>query len=165
MSERVARFCPLCGTPLEQRERFGRVRPVCPNCGHTVFFDPKVAVVLFIVRDDAVLLVRRANDPAQGQWALPAGFVDYDEGPQVAAAREVREETGLEVEVGALIDVLHRPDDEGLADIVIAYSGRVTGGALCAGDDADAVGWFQRDALPEIGLTTTALLIERWASG
>ncbi|MFO7320609.1 MAG: NUDIX hydrolase [Chloroflexota bacterium] len=160
--ERTANYCPRCGTPLENRLRYGRLRPVCSACGHTVFFDPKVAVVVFVVADDSVLLVKRANEPGKGLWALPAGFVDADEDPREAAAREAKEETGLSIEIDELLDVLHRPDKSGLADIVIAYSGRVTGGKLHAADDAEAAGWFARDELPEIGLATTALLIERW---
>lgn len=159
---RVAQFCPRCGTALAREERFGRERPVCPACGFTVFFDPKVAVVVFVVREGRVLLVQRANDPGAGRWALPAGFVDADEDPRAAAVRETREETGLDIAVDRLMDVLYRPDDDGLADIVIAYEGRVTGGVLCPSDDADDAGWFAPDALPEIALATTRALLERW---
>lgn len=162
-AERVANFCPRCGHALEWRERFDRQRPVCPGCNLTVFFEPKVAVVAFITDGDRVLLIQRANPPAQGLWALPAGFVDCDEDPKVAVVREACEETGLVVEVDALLDVLHRPDPDGLADIVIAYHCHVTGGALCAADDADDARWFARDALPQVGLTTTQQVIEAWA--
>jgi 8-oxo-dGTP diphosphatase len=162
MVTRTAHFCPMCGTALEEHERYGRLRPVCPHCGHTVFFEPKVAVVAFIVQDGAVLLVKRSNDPGKGLWALPAGFVEYDEEPPAAAMREAWEETGLMVEIDRLMDVLHRPDANGLADIVIAYGGHVTGGTLRAGDDAEDARWFPKDDLPEVALVTTQRLIERW---
>ncbi|MCC6801432.1 MAG: NUDIX hydrolase [Anaerolineae bacterium] len=165
MSQRVAYFCPMCGAPLVKRERFGRLRPVCSDCGHTVFFDPKVAVVVFITDGDCVLLVQRSGDPGKGLWALPAGFVDADEDPRAAAVREVNEETGLIVEVDRLLELLHRPDTHGLADIVIAYGAHITGGVLQAGDDAEAVAWFARDHLPEMALATTHLLIRRWLTG
>lgn len=164
-AERAANFCPRCGHALEWRERFGRMRPVCPSCGHVMFFEPKVAVVAFITEGDRVVLIQRANPPAQGLWALPAGFVDCDEDPKLAVVREACEETGLIVEVDSLMDLLHRPDEDGLADIVIAYQCHVTGGSLCADDDAEAAGWFACDALPEIGLTTTQRLIEMWQDG
>jgi 8-oxo-dGTP diphosphatase len=159
---RTAHFCPQCGAPLELREKYGRERPVCTACGHTVFFDPKVAVVAFVLHQDAVLLVKRANDPSKGGWALPAGFVEHDEDPQLAAARETLEETGLVVEMESLLGVLHRPDADGLADIVIAYGGVVIGGSLQAADDAEDVGWFTRDSLPPLALVTTQWLIQRW---
>lgn len=165
MSQRVAHFCPMCGAPLVESERFGRLRPVCSACGHTVFFDPKVAVVVFVTDGDCVLLVRRSADPGKGLWALPAGFVDADEDPRAAAVREALEETGLIVEVDRLLGLLHRPDAYGLADIVIAYAARATGGVLQAGDDAEAVAWFSRDHLPVMALATTHLLIHRWLAG
>jgi ADP-ribose pyrophosphatase YjhB (NUDIX family) len=165
MTARSIRHCPDCGSQLTERERYGKLRPVCPNCDHTIFFDPKVAVVAFVTHGNEVLLVKRMLDPGKGKWALPAGFVDPEEDPRRAAERETLEETGLEVETDQLLELLHRPDAEGLADIVIAYSARVVGGELHASDDADDVGWFASGNLPEIALVTTHLLIKRWLSG
>lgn len=144
------------------RERFGRLRPVCPNCDHTVFVDPKVAVVGFVTRGDELLLVKRASDPGKGGWALPAGFVEPDEDPRRALERELLEETGLHAITGELLELLHRPDADGAADIVIAFAMQVSGGVLLASDDAEEAGWFSRDKLPETALATTHLLIERW---
>lgn len=161
------KFCPQCGGPLVWRERFGRPRPVCAQCDHTVFFDPKVAVVGLITQGESVLLVRRLNDPGRGKWALPAGFVDADEDPAQALCREVAEETGLRVTLGGLIGVYHRPDLDGMADLVIAYSATVTGGVLAAGDDAGAAEWFSGaalDTLP-IALATTERLLAWWREG
>lgn len=163
--ERKANYCPLCGTKLHTIDRFGKPRPVCPECDHTVFFDPKVAVVTFVLCDAQVLLVRRANDPGKGKWALPAGFIEPDEDPQIAAIRETREETGLHVTVDRLIDLLHRPDADGLADLVIAYTAHVTGGTLQADDDAEAAAWFTADALPPLALATTEMLLQMWRNG
>lgn len=165
MAERIVNFCPQCGQPITWQERFGKPRPYCPDCDHTVFFDPKVAVVAFVTDGDRVLLVRRMHDPGKGRWALPAGFVDHTEAPAAAAARETLEETGLIVQVDALLDVLHRPDPDGLADIIIAYRAHAVGGALCAGDDAEGADWFSAAALPDVALVTTERLIARWLAG
>jgi ADP-ribose pyrophosphatase YjhB (NUDIX family)/ribosomal protein S27AE len=162
---REARFCPMCGTALEQRERYGMVRPICPACGHIVFFDPKVAVATLILQDGKVLLVKRAGDPKKGFWALPAGFIEWNEDPQEAARRECLEETGLTVRIGRLIDVFHTPDDGGLADIVIAYAASITGGTLQANDDAEAVEWFTRANLPELAFLPSERLLARWVAG
>ncbi len=161
---RLARFCPMCGAPLEMRQRSGTLRPVCTACDHTVFFDPKVAVAVLIFQDDRVLLIKRAGDPLKGYWALPAGFVEWDEDPQQAACREVLEETGLMVEVDHLVDVFHTPDHGGLADIVIAYAARITGGELSAKDDAEAVGWFTKSGLPPLAFLPSQKLLKRWAN-
>ena len=165
MNARDTLYCPRCGTRLEAHERYGKLRPVCPGCDYTIFFDPKVAVVAFITQDDEVLLVKRTLDPGKGKWALPAGFVDPEEDPRRAVERETLEETGLVVETDQLLELLHRPDADGIADIVIAYSAHVLGGELHASDDAEEVGWFSRDHLPETALVTTHILIQRWLGG
>lgn len=164
-SERVARFCPMCGTALEMRERYGTLRPICPACGHVVFFDPKVAVATLILQDEQVLLVKRAVEPKKDLWALPAGFVEWDESPEAAARRECLEETGLIVEIERLVDVFHTPDDGGLADIVIAYAARISGGTLHAADDAAEAAWFTRAALPELAFLPSQRLMARWSAG
>lgn len=158
-------YCPKCGSPLTERERHGKLRPVCTNCDHTIFFDPKVAVVAFVTQNDKVLLVKRTLDPGKGKWALPAGFIDPEEDPRRAVERETLEETGLVVEADQLLELLHRPDVDGLADIVIAYSAHVLDGELHASDDAEEVGWFASSNLPEIALVTTNILIQRWIGG
>jgi NADH pyrophosphatase NudC (nudix superfamily) len=70
----------------------GRLRPVCPHCGHVHFSDPKVAVGVWIEKDGEILLVRRVNTIGQGKWTLPSGFVDAGEDPGDAAARECLED-------------------------------------------------------------------------
>ncbi|MCB9450324.1 MAG: NUDIX domain-containing protein [Anaerolineaceae bacterium] len=166
MNGRVANFCPACGTRLEQHERFGQMRPMCPACGHIVFFDPKVAVVIFIKHDDSILLVKRGVDPGKGRWAFPAGYVDAGESPKDAARREVLEETGLHIDGLHLLDVFARnADDGGTADIIIAYSAQVISGHAHPDDDVEAVGWFDKANLPEIVFATTEELVRRWRAG
>lgn len=156
--------CPMCGTPLEQRERMGQVRPVCPSCNHTVFYDPKVAVVMLVLDGERALLVKRGVEPEKGKWALPAGFVNAGEVPIEAAAREIQEETGLTVKHLRLLDVFGNPGDS-TADIMIAYVGEVDGGILQADDDADEVGLFRLDEMPPTAFETTRILLERWQRG
>jgi ADP-ribose pyrophosphatase YjhB (NUDIX family) len=155
MSESIVRFCIRCGTLLEPRSLFGRERPFCPACGWIYFTDPKVAAAMLVERDGQVLLARRANEPQQGRWGLPAGFVDADEDPAAAAVRECLEETGLEVQVTGLLDVIAGREHARGADIFIVYRGAVTGGQLRAGDDADRVEFFPIDALPPLAFERT----------
>lgn len=161
---RIANYCPNCGASLAWQHQQGRERPVCPQCNHIVYFDPKVAVVAFIQRDDHLLLIQRDIDPGKGKWALPAGFVDHDEAPEDAAIRETLEETGLHIRITRLLDVFPKRD-EGLADIVIAYAGEIIGGALQAADDAATAGWFSKDNLPELVFYPSITLVNRWQAG
>ena len=140
----LPRCCSACGARLGSE----RPHPVCSGCGRTAFRDPKVGVGA-VVRDadGRLLLVRRGVEPEKGRWALPAGYVDADEDPRAAAAREVLEETGLVVEIGAVIDVY--PGGGG-ASFFLAFEARLVGGVLHAGDDALDARFFASTELPDI---------------
>ncbi|MCE2490243.1 MAG: NUDIX hydrolase [Anaerolineae bacterium] len=159
---RIARYCPACGQALVWQQRLGALRPVCNACDHVVFFDPKVAIAAWILQDNRLLLVRRRGDPLAGYWAMPAGFMEYDEHPEAALRREVLEETGLQVRVQELLQLFHTPADGGLANLVLVYEATITGGNLLAGDDADAVAWFRRNQLPPLAFLPTQALVKRW---
>ncbi|MEK7788010.1 MAG: NUDIX domain-containing protein [Chloroflexota bacterium] len=155
-------FCVRCGQAMEQRPAYGKVRPVCPACGHIHFSDPKVAAAVLVEQGGKVLLTRRANTPRQGLWVTPGGFVDADEDPAVAAARECEEETGLKVEIVKLLDVVAGREWSSGASFVIFYEARIVGGTLIASDDASEVGFFGPDELPEIAFESTRVMLERW---
>jgi len=148
-------FCPRCGTELIQAERFGSLRPVCPACEWIYFADPKVAAAALIEKDDRILLVRRANDPMRGLWTLPAGFIDAGENPTDAVVRECLEETGYQVKITRLVDVLFGQEHPRGAHIVIVYQAEIVSGAPAAGDDVDQIGFFSRQALPPLAFGTT----------
>ena len=69
---------------------------------------PIVGVGAVIVDGDRVLLVKRAHEPLKGEWSLPGGAVEVGETLEAALVREVREETGLDVDVGPVVEVLDR---------------------------------------------------------
>jgi ADP-ribose pyrophosphatase YjhB (NUDIX family)/ribosomal protein S27AE len=152
-------FCPRCGTPLVKKEKFGKMRPVCPSCGWIYFADPKVAVAVYVEKDGQVLLVRRANHPRRGLWTLPAGFVDAGEDPVRAAERECFEETGLRIRVTDLLDVIFGLEHPRGAHIVIAYRGEIVDGLLHAADDVDRTAFFSPDDLPELAFAATKRIL------
>lgn len=155
MSQDPFRFCPVCGSLLEARLVFGKTRPACPVCGYIHFNDPKVAAGVLVEQDGKVLLVRRVNEPQQGLWSFPAGFIDAYEDPAEAARRECLEETGLEVEITGLLGVIGGREHERGADIVIVYRAAVSGGVLQPGDDADQAAFFPRSELPPLAFRAT----------
>ncbi len=109
---------------------------------------PLLAVGAVIVQDGRVLLVRRGSEPLKGHWTLPGGVLEVGETLAAGVAREVKEETGLDVDPIELVEILdriHREDGRIRFHYVIAdYLCRVTGGELCAASDADAVRWVER---------------------
>lgn len=117
-----------------------------------------------MIRDEAerILLVRRGPEVTQpGYWAIPAGFVDYGEEIRQAAARELREETGLVADIGRAVFVASNFHDPAKLTVGIWFEGEVVGGTLQAGDDAVDVGFFPLDDLPELAFETDVALIEQ----
>ena len=157
-------YCPRCGHALQDREAFGRVRRFCPACERIIFRDHKVAAGVLVEHEGKVLLVRRRMNPFQGLWTFPAGFVDFDEAPADAAVRECREETGLEVEITGLLDVIPGREHERGADIVIVYCARLVGGELRPADDVDRVAFYPPDenTLPPLAFRATRIALARW---
>jgi ADP-ribose pyrophosphatase YjhB (NUDIX family) len=114
---------------------------------------PVVAVGAFVF-DDAgrVLLVERARPPGEGLWSVPGGKVDAGETLAQAIAREVREETGLVVEVGAFACVVERIADD-YHYVILDYLARVIGGTLAAASDARAARFVDDAELATLPLT------------
>ncbi len=119
-------------------------------------FAPQVAVGAVIFKDDKVLLVRRKNPPAQGEWAIPGGKVKWGETLRQALKREIMEETNLDIEPVRLLKVVEVLPDEIQSTfhyVILDYMATIKGGQLMPGDDALAVGWFGKEDLKQI-LTT-----------
>ena len=129
---------------------------------------PIIGVGAVVVGEDRVLLVRRANEPLKGEWSLPGGAVEIGETLEAAVAREVLEETGLEVEVGPVVEVLDRirRDPNGRVRyhyVLIDFLCRATGGTLACASDAEDVAWVAPAALAEYGVAESAVAVIRKA--
>jgi 8-oxo-dGTP diphosphatase len=121
----------------------------CPNCGHSVHThrNPFPTVDIIIEIDGQIVLIERVNPPAG--WALPGGFVDYGESLETAAAREAREETGLQIENLTQFGAYSEPDrDPRQHNISFVFTATAVGQPV-GGDDAARAVLFRLDALPE----------------
>jgi ADP-ribose pyrophosphatase YjhB (NUDIX family) len=122
---------------------------------------PFVGVGGLVLAGERVLLVRRRYEPLAGHWSLPGGAVELGETMAAALTREIREETGLEITVGPVIEVLDRITRDGDGGVryhfvLVDYLCWSTGGELTAASDvADAV-FVHPDALEEYALSETA---------
>lgn len=111
-----------------------------------------------MARQGRVLLVQRNHEPGFGLWSFPSGYVDRGEVVEEAAAREVAEETGLEVRIMGLLGVLSRT---GEPVVFVIYEGE-SEGEPAAGPEALAVGFFDPDDLPPLAFEHDRTIIERW---
>jgi 8-oxo-dGTP diphosphatase len=143
-----AAFCPLCGAGLVEELLYGAQRKTCSACEYIQFRSPASAAAVVVAHGRDILLVQRAIDPYRGEWGFPAGFQEYWEGPEEAAVREAREETGLDVRIVRLLDLRYTTDDSRKRVNVAVYLARAVGGTLCAADDACAARYFALDDLP-----------------
>jgi NADH pyrophosphatase NudC (nudix superfamily) len=100
MSAPLPRFCGQCGGALADRfvDAEQRVRRVCSQCGEIAYNNPQVLVSTIVMSGNSVLLCKRAHPPASGRWVLPGGFMESGETLEEAAAREIREETGVRLD-------------------------------------------------------------------
>lgn len=142
-------FCPWCSTKLIEDHVDGKTRRRCPACDFIHYKNPVPAAGGFIVKDGKVLLVRRKYPPREGYWSFPAGFMEWGETPADCCIREVKEETGLEVEAVSSFKVYSGSDDPRTRAVLIMYVVNVNGGELKAGDDASELKFFSLDELPE----------------
>jgi ADP-ribose pyrophosphatase YjhB (NUDIX family) len=115
----------------------------------------RVRCVGGIVRDGSgrLLLVRRGRPPGEGLWSIPGGRVEPGEDDRTAVARELREETGLDVAVAdTATGTVDRPGPGGAVYEIHDYAATVTGGTLRAGDDAAEARWASPEELRALPL-------------
>ena len=104
-----------------------------------------------------LLVVRRANEPGRGLWSIPGGRVEPGEDDPTAVIREVAEETGLTVEVGAMVGEVERDGPGGRLYVIRDYEATAVGGTLTPGDDACDARFVTQSEL--LALATTTLLV------
>lgn len=110
-----------------------------------------------------VLLVKRKHVPWIDHWCFPSGFVEYDEDVEETARREIREETGLEVQISGIFGAYSYFDDPRKNGIIILFQARVVGGTVHPGDDARDARFFAPDALPDaVGFASHRRALAEW---
>jgi mutator protein MutT len=141
------RFCPSCGHSLVTRrlKENEPERQVCPACQFVYYLDPKVSACAIIELNGQVVLLKRSINPGYGLWVIPGGFVDRGETIPQAARREVKEETGLDVQVGPLLDLYSYP---GKPVVVAVYLVEIKTGRPAALDESMEVGCFTCQEIP-----------------
>ena len=144
------KFCTQCGSKVSLQTVAGdhRRRYVCEGCGKTHYRNPSVLVAVYVCVGHDILWIRRGTEPAIGKWAMPGGFMEHDETPEAAAARELREETGIDVDAGAMI-LVSVSSILNMAQTHLVFRCHLDARPdACETDEAIECGWFGEDSLP-----------------
>lgn len=154
------KYCPVCGSDHFVVNNFKSKK--CEDCGFTYYANPCSATAAFIVNEnDEMLVVRRAKEPALGTYDLPGGFCDMGETVEEGMRREIKEETGLEVQdIRYLFSSpnVYQYSGMGIHTLDMDYLVRVKGGRLAiqAADDAAEAFWIPINIVnpADFGLTS-----------
>ncbi len=153
-------FCPVCGASL----RLERGKVECPGCGYESWANPVPGAQALVERDGEVLLGRRRFDPSAGLWDIPGGFVEEYEHPLDALRRELREETGLEIEPTEFLGIWMQAYGERNV-LCLTWLAHPVGGEARAGDDLVELRWFGPDELPapaELAFESYVPILSLW---
>jgi 8-oxo-dGTP diphosphatase len=127
---------------------------------------PVVGVGAVIIRDGAIVLIKRGNEPSRGKWTIPGGLVELAESPEMAVVREAKEETGLDVDDPVIIDVVSNVDYDEQRKVkyhyvIIDYLVHVKAGSAKAASDAMELHWVPFDEVEKLDLTASFRLFFR----
>jgi ADP-ribose pyrophosphatase YjhB (NUDIX family) len=141
------KFCSECGGEVTMRVPDGdnHERHVCLNCGVIHYQNPKMVTGTIPVWEDRVLLCRRAIEPRQGLWTLPAGFMENNESAQEGAARETLEEANARVQVEQLYTTFNLPL---ISQVYLLFRSRLQDLDFSPGSESLEVALFREDQIP-----------------
>lgn len=160
VNDMEAKFCMLCGAPLAYRTIGDSQRPACTSCSYVHWGNYSVGVGALVMRDNKLLLVRRAQEPGKGKWTNPGGYIEQLEPIEHTIVREVREETQIETRVRSIIAVrdLPRPIHNIYVAFLMEY---LSGEPVPDGVEVDAAGFFSLEEMAGMEVADfTAWLIE-----
>ena len=166
------RHCPRCAADLERRVPGGddEERLVCPACGLVLYDNPApTAGAIVEDREGRILLARRAIEPFKGLWDVPGGFVKPGEDGEDAVRRELGEELGVDVLVGAPAWVIADSyGNDGVPTLNVFYRARIARGEPTPADDVAEIAWFRAGELPpacDIAFPCVREALARWRRG
>lgn len=136
-----------------------RARAVCDRCGFVHYENPVIVVGVVCSWDGRILLCKRAIEPRNGFWTMPAGYLEQGEAPSEGARRETREEAVADVEIDALLGVYAIPR---ISQVQLIYRGELSNGKFAVGEESREVRLFEWEEIPWEALAFRSV---HWALG
>lgn len=163
LGNQAMKFCSACGAPVTRKIPAGDSLPrhVCDACGTIHYSNPKIVVGALAEWEDKILMCRRAIEPRQGFWTLPAGFMENGETTAQGAIRETLEEAQARVELGPMFSLINVPH---ISQVHIVYRARLLDLAFAPGEESLEVVLMDEAQIPweEIAFRTIALTLRRY---
>ena len=162
MMEHTFKFCPLCRYYLRRMRIDGRRRLVCQRCGWIKYENP-LPIVICVVKnkDNRILIAKRNLAPGKNKWALPGGFVESGEAPEIACLRELKEETGLKGKITRLIGLYIQKTRRYGTFLVIGYEVSISKNLLSLNNELKEAKFFSKKDLPAIPFSSHREIITR----
>lgn len=136
-----AKFCMTCGSAMESRDVDGTIRRACTECSFVHWGNYSIGVGALVIKDEKMLLVRRAQEPGKGRWTNPGGYIEQHELIQDTIEREVLEESGVKAVVTRLVAVRDLP--RSIHNVYIAFEmDYISGEPQPDGVEVDAAGFY-----------------------
>ncbi|NQX61312.1 NUDIX hydrolase [Paenibacillus qinlingensis] len=142
------KFCSSCGAAMETRDVDGTERRACtaPECSFVHWGNYSIGVGALVMKDEKILLVRRAQEPGKGRWTNPGGYIEQHELIQETIVREVLEESGVEASVSRLVAVRDLP--RSIHNVYIAFEMTyISGIPQPDGVEVDAAGFYSLEEM------------------
>lgn len=146
LNNKKFRFCPQCASPFETTDLAPLQRQRCHHCGYVHFLNPAPGITVILHSPERKVLIGRRGPQAKygGLWCLPGGYIEFEESFIATVHRELREETGLKINIEGVINVVSNLLDDHHHTLVIVMLGTVREGMPVAGDDLDQLRWVSQ---------------------
>jgi len=156
------KFCPSCRYYLHRKQVDGRKRLICKKCGWISYNNPLPVVVCAAKnKKNRILVAKRNLMPGMGKWALPGGFIESNEDPEIACLRELKEETGLKGKIKRLAGIYVQKTRYYGSLLVIGYEVSVSNDNLSLNSELKEAGFFSKQDLPVIPFSSHRKIMER----
>ncbi|MEW6407691.1 MAG: NUDIX hydrolase [Patescibacteria group bacterium] len=155
-------FCPKCGGKLIKKLVDDKSRLVCKKCRFVFYQNSKPTASALIVKNNQVLLGRRAGPPFKNKWDVPGGFLEEGEAPDRGLLREIKEELGLKIKIKKLVGIYMDTYGNSERTLNIYYEAKILKGIPRPASDVKEVRWFSKNKLPKLAFKNGYQAIKTW---